>query len=123
MMREIKFRAWNILIRKIVQWEEIEALPAWKVLSNNNERQVLNAMQYTGMKDTKNVKEIYEGDYVKRTSLSPGGENIEGVVDFIECGFVITDRKTFAKPLFTEIDDIEIIGNIYENPELLCIFQ
>lgn len=78
-------------------------------------------MQYTGLKD-KNGKEIYEGDVVFIRSFSPeknivrfnrGGFCIEPVIDFpLEANYW-PDIK------YAEDDNSEIIGNIYENPELL----
>jgi len=78
-------------------------------------------MQYTGLKD-KNKKDIYEGDIVNGIEFSPfhPKENIDntiGEIVFDETlfGYCITDGN---KPI-CHMDEIEIIGNIYENPELL----
>ena len=73
--------------------------------------------QYTGLKD-KNGKEIYEGDIVERTK-----DLIKGKIEYnrIEGRFVICVSKLFRNyNLGLEADMIvEVIGNIYENPELL----
>ena len=76
-------------------------------------------MQFTGLKD-RHEKEIYEGDILK---ITWGGKNI---------GIFLVDWTTFlgvepmkihdkiSKRIFkTKGDNLEIIGNIYENPELL----
>lgn len=72
--------------------------------------------QYTGLKD-KNGKEIYEGDIYHQ-----GDRNILYVVEYTQdCSFM--GRQVRTKGSRTGLaywqDRIEVIGNIYENPELL----
>ena len=74
-----------------------------------------NIMQYTGLKD-KNGKEIYEGDIVKGywyDHPKPEVMDIEWSDHFY--GFTITKYPLGIHGLH----DLEIIGNIYQNPELL----
>lgn len=85
-----------------------------------NDRLIL--MQYTGLKDRQGV-EIYEGDIVKRyeaigqVMFTTGGFDVDGLsANTPGFGF-------FAHPNFPEClwdsDCLEVIGNIYENPDLL----
>ena len=81
----------------------------------------LHLMQSTGLKD-KNGKEIFEGDVVRQVRTQPTTENetITGVVTMIEGTWLImNDCEQLASKLWSETDENEIIGNIYENPELL----
>lgn len=81
----------------------------------------LHLMQSTGLKD-KNDKEIFEGDIVRQVRTQPITENetITGVVIMIEGAWLImNDCEQLASYLWSETDENEIIGNIYENPELL----
>ena len=78
-------------------------------------------MQSTGLKD-KNGQEIFEGDVVRqvRTQPTTKNETITGVVTMIEGAWLImNDNEQLASYLWSETDENEIIGNIYENPELL----
>ena len=78
-------------------------------------------MQSTGLKD-KNGKEIFEGDIVRQVRTQPTTENevIIGVVTMIEGAWLImNDCEKLASYLWSETDENEIIGNIYENKDIL----
>ncbi len=81
----------------------------------------LHLMQSTGLKD-KNGQEIFEGDIVRQVRTQPTTENeiIIGVVTMLEGAWLImNDCEQLASFLWSETDENEIIGNIYENKELL----
>ena len=78
-------------------------------------------MQSTGLRDKKG-KGIFEGDIVRQVRTQPTIENetITGVVTMIEGAWlIVNDNEQLASYLWSETDENEIIGNIYENPELL----
>ena len=85
------------------------------VLSEYSANEILHELQYTGLKD-KNLDEIYEGDIVELFDVTMRGfmygENIVGEVVFFDACFVV-DRYDLRSY------DCKVIGNIYENPELL----
>ena len=68
-------------------------------------------MQYVGCKD-KNNKEIYEGDIVKTK------EHI-GQIIYSKGMFFIDVKGDFYLPIYNASEFMEVIGNIYENPDLL----
>jgi len=150
-MREIKFRAWDVIskvmiykvgiscdgfpIREGYQWFNIESTSL-----------TIDVMQYTGLKD-KHGKEIYEGDIYK--SVVDCNQELHGEWAIYEfrinngltlVSYVVSEKgqivprnymgcfinelsDTSPKLLFMSKKpyslDLEIIGNIYENPELL----
>ena len=80
-------------------------------------------MQSTGLKD-KNGKEIFEGDIVKyKSGCNTYTEEVAYDKNF--AGFGVKDAKANVVFTFWEIAEdisltsLEVIGNIYENPELL----
>ena len=118
-MREIKFRGWDVGFKEMESWESLltsDVLPdVLQGLFPN-----LKLMQYTGLED-KNGVEIYEGDIVETVY---NGEVFAGVVvyDLSEVDFKVTDGKEKYGRNFqylTGNDENEVLGNIYENPELL----
>ena len=121
-MREIKFRAWdNIagrfktgteLAETIIRVELDGAIELKGAIYNISE---VTLMQYTGLKD-KNGVEIYEGDILCRYSR---GEHIPDVRPVVWNQQAAQFRfDDLANPI-NYFQSIEVIGNIYENPELL----
>ena len=81
----------------------------------------IELMQSTGLFDKKGV-EIFEGDVVRQVRTQPTKENetITGIVTMIEGTWLImNDCEQLASKLWSETDENEIIGNIYENQEIL----
>lgn len=119
-MREIKFRAWN---KKENKWESLGGIvldietgrPWWTDFGEMmEEAEDVILVQYTGLKD-KNGVEIYEGDVVR--GIFYNHEPEIGKVDWYEKG---AGFNIFGYPMnINGLHDIEVIGNIYENPELL----
>ena len=117
-MRETKFRAWDKKEKKMCNDALIigniglgeGSVTVTEDVEKGNE---LIWMQFTGLKD-KNGKEIFEGDYVYVRW------NGFGIVRFEYGRFYVKGKDGKTTELSTHWgEDCEIIGNIYENPELL----
>ena len=110
-MKEIKFRIWDKEENKMINGNDFtfdEYAPLNDLFYDNSKK--LDFMQYIGLKDFDGV-EIYEGDILE-------GENgYQGVVIF-ENGMFLVDTSYGIYFLNLE-RNIRVIGNKYENPELL----
>lgn len=145
-MREIKFRAWNKSKNIMVYNDEDDSRGYWEGVYCNN-IQMVNArlvnsghreyvwLQFTGLNDM-NGKKIFNGDIVERKgikyqiTLEIGSfllvkidENTDMYEEFVDCW---NDHVYPLSQLYwnnsdeeNHIYDLEVIGNIYENPELL----
>ena len=116
-MREIKFRAWDG--NQMLDPEDISQAPEYRKWLGKFDYEL---MQYTGLKD-KNGKEIYEGDIIDILLRFSDCESYEiALVEFIDGAFWF-DAKIFGYEDCNwhhyNDSDREVIGNIYENPELL----
>lgn len=124
-MREIKFRCWNG--KEMLSWRRTEtemSVRGW----HQSDDYVL--MQYTGLRDRNGV-EIYEGDVVEFSVFDYNGhdEQYKGVVKFAACQWQVwhsNDSEFYGSDGAFDLyvvhrhdDEIEIIGNIWEQPELL----
>ena len=141
-MREIKFRAWGkenkMFYRKFAEKDEFTRSEMHVAICENGEviliddsdsygadRDNFIIQQFTGLKDCNGI-EIYEGDIVRHTRTNNGGKDtsdfyplkikfkkdiVSFVIDYGCCGWHPLTKLDASK-------NVEIIGNIYENPEL-----
>lgn len=129
-MREIKFRAWDLEKQKMYSVATLSLTGAATFTHDGEPHLVKNKddveyestiqclnnhvlMQYTELKD-KNGKEIYEGDIV---TYYCGSDKQARPMAVEIPGIYISDN---ASDGYMATHTYEIIGNIYENPELPC---
>lgn len=121
-MREIKFRAWLKEEKIMGEVLGIDILHKEIFFSNEDANcyehtdfKDIELMQYTGLKDMRE-KEIYEGDIVIHHS-----KMYKVIFNTEEVRFVLRDDEFEMNIPFTNNNNerMEIVGNIYENSELL----
>ncbi|MCO4645803.1 hypothetical protein Si021_00977 [Streptococcus infantarius subsp. infantarius] len=129
-MRIPKFRAWVKDEKRMLPVGDLDLDYKLTYLDEGNgyryERDFdeIELMQFTGIKD-KNGKEIYDGDIVKFSDCDDDVYVTPVVWDKNYACFGVSFSGKYPisfdylEEFYTELKDIEVVGNIYENPELL----
>ena len=128
-MNNIKIRAWDKEENKMISGDNFafeEYAPLNDLFHNNSKR--FDFMLYIGCKDI-NAKDIYEGDIIERTDKTPIAEFYNkkeiGIVKYKNTQFTLKTGQdsyyeiSYDGLFFPHMSDYKVIGNIYENPELL----
>ncbi|MFR2837861.1 MAG: YopX family protein [Zhenhengia sp.] len=126
MSREIKFRAWHKVEKCMFEVFGFDVNHVYPFTTSGivipPTIDDVEMMQYTGLKD-KNGKEIYEGDIVKYNYNNQVYQDVYAKVEYSIAGFRLNadyiSRHLSRHIRIANTDYYEVVGNIYENPELL----
>ena len=123
MKRELKFRFWDVRNKKFI--DEDPLYSKWAVTLDGEpyngkydhryDEDEYIVQQYTGLKD-KNGKEIYDGDIINVYFFST---YLKGIVEYFASSFIVNWMDQTGDDLDKTPTEKEIIGNIFENPDLL----
>jgi uncharacterized phage protein (TIGR01671 family) len=132
-MREIKFRAWDkqfklmLIVDKLYLNQNLGITRCdlyneeTGLMGDGGDLKNLIFLQYTGLKD-KSGKEIFEGDIIRnhgqnnQLSIVEGKPTIRTISGHGDCTYI---AGVFYFGYYGDGKEIEVVGNIYENPELL----
>ena len=118
-----KFRASIIGLEKLIEVNKIFFSNSGDIYINNYPGQDFYLMQSTGIKD-KNGVEIYEGDILKLHAIFLAPDDKIGYLEYSpKYGYsiIFEGNRLYRQEYWASTNKLnyEVIGNIYENPELL----
>lgn len=125
-MNEIKFRVWDKENKEMLKVQELDFADTFyggrlairtDQYNDYFDLEDMILMQYTGLKD-KNGKEIYEGDIIRATKRTDLELNYHNFKVFMHNGCYMFGNYN-AHEFFDKFNFKEVIGNIYENKDLL----
>jgi uncharacterized phage protein (TIGR01671 family) len=122
MQRKLKFRAWDTLAKKFTYPDKgyqghyvLDLNGKFQNLQNGSGGDEYVVQQWTGLKDYES-NDIYEGDIVR---YELDGTVYTQTVGWGNNGWEMEDTRLYSTPLITNLPNFEVIGNIFEHPELL----
>lgn len=123
-----KFRAWlkndgEMIDADEIHWNDGQVDFIGDGITFMRKADEIELMQSTGLKD-KNGKEVFEGDVVQFEDCYTESDFLyinKGIVEWSQGSFTVTNRDSVEMEdlLDGEILDVAIIGNIYENKDIL----
>ena len=122
-MREIEFRAWDQVKKKMVRCsihqDGLAIQAGYNIMTAPTPARFMVPMQYTGLKDANGVK-IFEGDIIQIGKTSRHILKVEFINAYVG-GWVLTheDSSKWLSLGAREDYELTVVGNIYENPKLL----
>jgi uncharacterized phage protein (TIGR01671 family) len=130
MNNRIKFRVWHKKLEKIFRVREL-CFGAYVGYLNENSLYTapiedVELMQYTGLKD-KNGKDIYDGDILRQYDddnyvVCFGDYPDSDISSYFGWGLISCKRNEYSYPLLPDHTNYyKVIGNIFENPELVGV--
>ena len=122
MNRTLKFRAWDKLAKQFTYPDKgyqghyvLDLNGRFQNLQNGSGGDEYVVQQWTGLTDYES-NDIYEGDIVR---YELDGTVYTQTVGWGNNGWEMEDTRLYSTPLITNLPNFEVIGNIFEHPELL----
>ena len=111
--RVIKFNAWDEKTKRMYLWDDIESIERDRIWLRRSKQFVsfVKLLQFVGLKD-KNGKDFKEGDIITKNGTW------HGIIEY-ESGAFFANGKGCHFQISICVKEYTILGNKYQNPELL----